>query len=230
MPTGRCTRIYTEPITDFKSLPPFALTRRGRGKLLYPHRANEYKMRPIYVVNNFGQFNHLILRMLRDLDIDAKMIPNDTPPGEVGEGCRGIILGGGPSLERIGKGAEYLDLGLPVLGICLGLHTIAMARGGDVKKGSMGGYGAVRVRINEPDDVLAGYPAEIDVWASHADEVSVIPDGFALLASSGICPVEAIGSVSDHIYGLQWHPEVSHSVQGNLVYENFDRITRDELS
>jgi GMP synthase (glutamine-hydrolysing) len=187
-------------------------------------------MHPIYVVNNFGQFNHLILRMLRDLEIDAKMIPNDTLPGEVAEGCRGIILGGGPSLERIGKGAEYLDLGLPVLGICLGLHTIAIARGGKVSKGSMGGYGAVRVRIGEHNDVLAGYPAEIDVWASHADEVSVIPEGFALLASSGICPVEAIGSVEDQIYGLQWHPEVSHSVQGNLVYENFDRITRDELS
>ena len=184
-------------------------------------------MRPIFVVNNFGQFNHLILRMLRDLAIEAKMVSNETPPEQISEGCRGLILGGGPQLSRVGRGPEYLDLGLPVLGICLGLHTIAVFRGGAIQTGSAGGYGSVTVKIVDHDEILAGYPDTIRVWASHADEVSVVPEGFRVLASSSICRVEAVASVEQKIYGIQWHPEVSHSLDGRRVYENFDRITRE---
>lgn len=183
-------------------------------------------MRPIFVVNNFGQFNHLILRMLRDLEIDARMVPNDTPPATIAGSCRGIILGGGPSLERAGNAPKYLDLGLPVLGICLGMHIIATARGGSVRKGASGGYGAVTVRIFDHDTILAGYPDQIRVWASHADEVASVPDGFRTLAQSSICGVEAVASERELIYGIQWHPEVSHTENGRLVYENFDRLTR----
>ncbi|MDD1718759.1 MAG: GMP synthase subunit A [Methanoregulaceae archaeon] len=185
-------------------------------------------MLPIYVVNNHGQFNHLILRMLRDLEIDAKMIPNEYPPEKVSGECRGIVLGGGPALERAGRCAEYLSLGLPVLGICLGLHVIATTFGGAVRRGRTGGYGAVRVEICDHDEILLGYPGQIDVWASHADEVSIIPPGAALLARSDICEVEAISLPEKGIYGLQWHPEVSHTLNGRIVYENFDRLTRDK--
>ena len=181
-------------------------------------------MRPIYLVNNFGQFNHLIKRMLRDSDIDAEMIPNTTPPEEVAEGCRGIILGGGPTLERAGYAPAYVDLGLPLLGVCLGLHIISQARGGGVRPGAMGGYGPGEVEILDQTDILEGYPERIPVWASHADEVSDLPEKFTLLARSEICAVEAIGNSDEHIYGVQWHPEVSHSVDGRRVYENFNRI------
>ena len=116
-------------------------------------------MLPIFVVNNFGQFNHLIQRMLRDLEIEVQMVANTLPPEEVAAGCRGIILGGGPTLDRIGNGPRYLDLGLPVLGICLGLHTIAVSRGGSVHPGTSGGYGHVDVEILEHEEILAGYPA-----------------------------------------------------------------------
>jgi GMP synthase (glutamine-hydrolysing) len=184
-------------------------------------------MLPIYVVNNFGQTNHLILRMLRDLGIDARMVPNTTPPGEVAEGCRGVILGGGPSLERAGNSPAYLDLGLPVLGICLGLHIIAAKRGGEVRSSSKGGYAQVSVEILDHDEILAGYPGTIRVWASHADEVAVMPEGFCRLARSDICGVEAMADPAARIFGIQWHPEVSHSIDGRIVYENFDRITRE---
>ena len=149
-------------------------------------------MRPIYVVNNFGQFNHLILRALRDLEIDASMISNTTPPHQVSEECRGIILGGGPSIERAGNCSQYLDLGLPVLGICLGLHIITANFGGIVHQGPRGGYGPVEVKICEHDDILSGYPEKINVWSSHADEVLKIPEGFTCLAFSDICSAEAI--------------------------------------
>jgi GMP synthase (glutamine-hydrolysing) len=184
-------------------------------------------MLPIYVVNNYGQFNHLILRMLRDLDIESQMIPNTTPVDVVEGGCRGLVLGGGPSLSRIGNGRSYLMLGLPVLGICLGLHTIATTFGGRVVPGKAGGYGPVNVGIIEKDAILQGYPQNIKVWASHADEVAALPPGAVRLASSAVCANEAIAFPDRRIYGLQWHPEVSHTENGRLVYENFDRITRE---
>ncbi len=113
-------------------------------------------MLPIYVVNNFGQFNHLIHRALRDLDIDVSMISNSIPPEQISGECRGIILGGGPTIERAGNSFRYLDLGMPVLGICLGLHIIAKKFGGDVHQGPRGGYGPVEVKICEHDDILTG--------------------------------------------------------------------------
>ncbi|QYZ79967.1 GMP synthase subunit A [Methanofollis formosanus] len=181
-------------------------------------------MRPIFVVNNHGQFNHLIHRKLRDMDIEVAMVQNTTPPDEIAAGCRGIILGGGPSLERAGNCAGYLDLGLPVLGICLGLHIIATARGGAVGPGAHGGYGGVSVEITEESEILGGYPEQIHVWASHADEVKEVPAGFTVYAHSDICPVEAMGSAEDRIFGVQWHPEVSHTEDGDLLFRNFERI------
>ena len=181
-------------------------------------------MLPIYVVNNYGQFNHLIHRALRDLGIEVTLIPNTTPAAEVGENCRGIILGGGPAIERAGNCEQYLDLGLPVLGICLGLHIIARKYGGTVTKGQSGGYGPVEVEICQDSEILAGYPGKMNVWASHADEVSRVPDGFTILARSSICNHEAIALPEKHIYGLQWHPEVSHTFEGKRIFENFLQI------
>ena len=181
-------------------------------------------MQPIFVVNNYGQFNHLIHRMLRDLDIEVKMIHNTTPPSEVEQECRGIILGGGPSIDRIGRCPDYLELGIPVLGICLGHQLIAQSLGGEIGSGFSGGYGGVDVTILDHGEILSGYPDRIHIWASHADEVKRAPDGFEILATSSICLIEAMGSVKKQIYGLQWHPEVSHSKDGNLIYKNFNRI------
>ncbi len=186
-------------------------------------------MLPICLVNNFGQFNHLIKRILRDLDIDAEMIKNDTNPEDLEDSYRGIILGGGPDIDRANHAPDYLDLGVPVLGICLGLHIIATKYGGTVTKGDMGGFGGVEVEILDHTGILEGYPGRISVWASHADEVKSIPRGFTLLARSNICGNEAIGNFEENIYGLQWHPEVSHTVDGSRVFKNFDRITKDNI-
>lgn len=185
-------------------------------------------MLPIVVVNNHGQFNHLISRALRDNDIESVLIPNTTPPDEVQGHCRGIILGGGPEISRAGRCIEYLNLGIPVLGICLGLHIIAKSFGGEVRPGRMGGYGAVGVTVVDQDAILHGYPAEMQVWASHADEVVLAPPGFIRLATSDICGNEAIRHRDLPIFGLQWHPEVSHTFEGFRVFENFHRICQEE--
>lgn len=184
-------------------------------------------MLPLFVVNNYGQFNHLILRALRDLDIDAKLIPNTTPVHEVRDGCQGIILGGGPDITRAGLSGEYARLDKPVLGICLGLHVIAQEFGGTVQSGQKGGYGAVEVSIMDHDGILQGYPDTMQVWASHADEVVTMPEEFKRLATSSICGNEAIAHVHAPIFGIQWHPEVSHTFEGHRVFENFFSICQD---
>ncbi|MDD1728969.1 MAG: GMP synthase subunit A [Methanospirillum sp.] len=181
-------------------------------------------MLPIAVVNNYGQFNHLISRALRDLDIESVLISNTTPPVEVAAKYRGIILGGGPDISRAGRCSEYLDLNLPVLGICLGLHIIATKFGGEVKPGRMGGYGAVTVSVADQDQILQGYPGTMQVWASHADEVITAPPEFLRLATSDVCGNEAIRHQDLPVFGVQWHPEVSHTFEGYRVFENFERI------
>jgi GMP synthase (glutamine-hydrolysing) len=185
-------------------------------------------MLPLFVVNNYGQFNHLILRALRDLDIDAKLIPNTTPVEDVIAGCRGIILGGGPDISRAGMSDQYIHLKKPVLGICLGLHVIAQTFGGTVQSGQKGGYGAVEVTITDHDTILTGYPEKMQVWASHADEVIVLPVGFNLLATSSICGNEAVAHKELPVFGIQWHPEVSHTFEGYRIFENFNHICQDQ--
>jgi len=184
-------------------------------------------MVPIFVVNNYGQFNHLILRVFRDLGIEARMVPNTMQPDEVASSCRGIVLGGGPDIRKCGNSPLFLHLGIPVLGICLGFHVIAREFGGRVAPGRAGGYGPVEVELVERSEILGGYPEKILVWASHADEVAEVPPCFRLLARSVVCAHEAIDSPDKKIYGLQWHPEVSHTRDGERVYRNFDAICRE---
>jgi len=177
-------------------------------------------MTHIAVVDNHGQFTHLEQRALRDLGVDVELIDNETPPEDID--ADGLVLSGGPSMDRIGRCADYLDLGIPVLGICLGMQIIAHELGGRVGSGDYGGYADVTVEIVEADDPLVGSLApETRVWASHADEVKELPDGFTLTARSDVCDVEAMSNVARELYGVQWHPEVAHTERGDEVFENF---------
>jgi len=177
-------------------------------------------MTHIAVVDNHGQFTHLEQRALRDLGVDVELIDNETPPEDID--ADGLVLSGGPSMDRIGRCADYLDLGIPVLGICLGMQIIAHELGGRVGSGDYGGYADVTVEIVEEDDPLVGSLApETRVWASHADEVKELPDGFTLTARSDVCDVEAMSNVARELYGVQWHPEVAHTERGDEVFENF---------
>ncbi|AGK60865.1 GMP synthase (glutamine-hydrolyzing), N-terminal domain or A subunit [Archaeoglobus sulfaticallidus PM70-1] len=179
----------------------------------------------IYVVYNYGQYNHLIHRTLRDLDVETKLIQNTTPAEELKD-LDGLVIGGGPSIERAGNSFQYLELDIPILGICLGLHIIAEHFGGKVGKGNIGGYAEVEVNILQDDELFNEIPSRIKVWASHADEVKEIPEGFIHLAKSDICNYEAIRHPDKPIYGIQWHPEVYHSSYGEEIYRNFIEICR----
>ncbi|WP_181692014.1 GMP synthase subunit A [Natronomonas sp. LN261] len=177
-------------------------------------------MTRIVVVDNHGQFTHLEHRALRDLGVDTEILDNETPPGEID--ADGIVLSGGPDMDRIGRSVEYLDLDIPVFGICLGMQLIAAELGGEVGPGEYGGYADVTVTIEDGTDPLVGSLApETRVWASHADEVKTVPDGFVRTATSDVCPTEAMSDTDRELYGVQWHPEVAHTEEGEAVFENF---------
>jgi len=177
-------------------------------------------MTRIVVIDNHGQFTHLEHRALRDLGVDTELIDNDVDPSEVE--ADGIVLSGGPDMDRAGRSAEYLDSDVPVLGICLGMQLIAKELGGTVGSGDYGGYADVTVEILDDEDPLIGSLApETRVWASHADEVKTVPDGFTHTGTSDVCGIEAMSDTDRDLYGVQWHPEVSHTEEGEEVFENF---------
>ncbi|WP_135533470.1 GMP synthase subunit A [Halostella pelagica] len=180
-------------------------------------------MTRIVVVDNHGQFTHLEQRALRDMGVDTDLIDNDTPPEEID--ADGVVLSGGPDMDDIGRSAEYLEADVPVLGICLGMQIMADELGGRVGGGEYGGYADVTVDILNEDDPLTGTLApETRVWASHADEVKELPDGFELTGRSDVCDVEAMSDADRDLYGVQWHPEVAHTAEGEELFENFRQI------
>jgi GMP synthase (glutamine-hydrolysing) len=183
----------------------------------------------VLVINNYGQFAHLIHRAVRDLGIRCELVKNTLSVDELlRQGPDGLILSGGPTMDRIGNCKQYVkEIELPILGICLGHQLIAETFGGAVGKGVSGGYAHVTVEIIEPDDILVGMGPTIVAWASHADEVLRLPDDFVKLARSEICEVEAMKHPSKPIYGVQWHPEVAHTEAGNTLLLNFVKICEE---
>ncbi|KXS43659.1 MAG: GMP synthase (glutamine-hydrolysing) [Methanolobus sp. T82-4] len=190
------------------------------------HKDKHMRELKILVINNYGQFCHLIHRSVRDLDMDTKIVPNTTPIEEIlDEEPDGLILSGGPTMERSGMCSEYLEsIDKPVLGICLGHQLIAKTFGGEVGPGASGGYAAIKIEIVDEDELLKGLGPTMSVWASHADEVASLPEDFIQLARSDICEYEAMRHVERPIFGVQWHPEVAHTEKGEKLLENFLEI------
>ncbi|WP_290816430.1 GMP synthase subunit A [Halovivax sp.] len=177
-------------------------------------------MTKIVVVDNHGQFTHLERRALRDLGVETELIDNETPPSDVD--ADGVVLSGGPDIERIGHSPAYLDADVPVLGICLGMQLMAHELDGEVGSGEYGGYADVTVGVlDETDPLIGSLAPETRVWASHADEVTAVPSGFERTAESDVCSVEAMSDTDRDLYGVQWHPEVAHTERGEVVFENF---------
>ncbi len=177
-------------------------------------------MTRIVVIDLHGQFTHLERRALRDIGVDTEIVSADAPAGEVE--ADGIVLSGGPDMDRVGNAPDYLDLDVPVFGICLGMQLIATECGGAVGGGDYGGYADVDVEIVDDEDPLVGSLApETRVWASHADEVKELPEGFTRAATSDVCGIEAMSNPETDRYGVQWHPEVAHTERGEEVFENF---------
>lgn len=178
-------------------------------------------------VLDFGsQYTHLITRRIRELGVRAEIFDHTIDPQELKEkGIHGIILSGGPN-SVYEKGAPQVDkkifsLNIPILGICYGLHLIAFLNGGMVKSGKTREYGEKIIAINDKSKLFSGLANKETVWFSHGDEVTKLPKGFELMASSDDCTVAAYGNKEKNIYAIQFHPEVVHTKKGMQILKNF---------
>ena len=180
----------------------------------------------VLVVDFGAQYAQLIARRVRELKVYSEIVPHRITAAEVAaKRPSAIILSGGPKSVHV-DGAPALDpaiyeLGIPILGICYGVQLIAQQLGGTVGRGSRGEYGRAKATRVGESGLLAGTPAEQDVWMSHFDAVTELPSGFVCTASTPEAPVAAMESADRKVWGVQWHPEVVHSPFGMQVLQNF---------
>ena len=179
------------------------------------------------LVLDFGsQFAQLIARRVREQQVYCEIVRHDITAARVRElSPKGIILSGGPA-SVYEPGAPRLDpeilrLGVPVLGICYGMHLLCDQLGAQVKSIPSREFGRADVQITSHADLFAGLPAETEVWMSHGDQVTTVSGDFIPLAQTPSCPIAAVQFRGRPIYGLQFHPEVTHTPLGSAILSNF---------
>lgn len=180
----------------------------------------------ILVLDFGGQYNQLIARRVRDLNVYCEVLSYDTPIEEIkAKNPKGIILTGGPSVvtEENAPVIEkaVLEMGIPVLGICYGCQLISHLFGGKVKAAEKSEYGRADITLNTENILFKGIQKDTSCWMSHTYHVEEAPAGFDVIAETPSCPVGAIASDSKKIYGVQFHPEVNHTPEGNKMLSNF---------
>jgi len=178
------------------------------------------------VIDNGGQWTHREWRVLRDLGAETRIVPNTTPFDALD--ADGVVLSGGAlSLEGtetpLGRVAEWIDSApVPVLAICVGHQFLGRHFGGRVARAEAPEFGSVELTVDRPDHPLfIELPARLRVWASHNDSVVEPPAGWAVLAHSPACAVEAMAHPTRPIWGVQFHPEVEHTEGGQEMFRHF---------
>ncbi len=187
------------------------------------------------LILDFGsQYTQLIARRIREIGVYCEVEPWDADVDALlAFGARGIILSGGPETvtgdDAPVAAAELFELGVPILGICYGMQTMAEQLGGKVVHANEHEYGYAQVRahghtqfLNEIEDhVTSEGHGMLDVWMSHGDRVEALPTGFKLMASTPNCPIAGMADEEKQFYGIQFHPEVTHTTQGHRMIERF---------
>src|SRR5689334_6311353 len=179
------------------------------------------------LVFDFGsQFGQLIARRVRELNVFCQVVRHDLLAARAAElRPRGIILSGGPASVYEPNAPRcdpaIFELGIPVLGICYGMQLACQVLGGEVKPGRTREFGRASCRVHESAGLFADVPAETVVWMSHGDQVASVSGDFLALAATDACPIAAVRHFSRPVYGLQFHPEVSHTPAGSTILRNF---------
>lgn len=181
----------------------------------------------VLVVDFGAQYAQLIARRVREAQVYSEIVPHRITAAEVrAKNPVAIILSGGPKSVHV-EGAPVLDpaiydLGIPILGICYGCQLIAQQLGGEVARGGRGEYGRATLTRSGSSSVIAPEAPQVhDVWMSHFDFVSRLPDGFVTTASTADAPNAVIENDARRIHGVQFHPEVVHSAHGQQLLERF---------
>jgi GMP synthase (glutamine-hydrolysing) len=187
------------------------------------------------LILDFGaQYSQLIARRVREAKVYCELHPCDVSDGFVREFApRGVILSGGPASvydDATPKAPEAVfGLGVPVLGICYGMQTMAAQLGGQVENSRVREFGYAEVRARGHSRLLEGIQDRInderhgllDVWMSHGDKVTALPAGFKIIASNDSTPIAGMADESRGFYGVQFHPEVTHTRQGRAILDRF---------
>jgi GMP synthase (glutamine-hydrolysing) len=181
----------------------------------------------IIVLDFGGQYCHLISRRIRELGVYCEVLPAETKASELArmEGLKGVILSGGAASvydKTSPKGdVQLLKLKVPVLGICYGHQLIAHLEKGTVRYGRKGEYGTTQLNIRDKNGMLAGLKKTERVWMNHQDVVEKLPAGYRALASTAASKIAAYANPRKKIYGVQFHPEVTHTANGMRMLKNF---------
>jgi GMP synthase (glutamine-hydrolysing) len=183
--------------------------------------------RQMIVILDFGsQYSELIARRIRETQVYSEVLSYRTTPQQLRElNPKGIILSGGPS-SVYDAGAPHCDptlwdLGIPILGVCYGMQLMVQQLGGGVERAERGEYGKASLYIDDPTDLLTNVENGTTMWMSHGDSVTHLPEGFELLAHTDNTPCAAIADHEKKFYGVQFHPEVVHSIGGLALIRNF---------
>lgn len=179
------------------------------------------------VILDFGsQYNQLIARRIREMGVYAEVVPYFEPLDKIlAREPRGIIMSGGPASTYL-EGSPTVDkaiydAGIPILGICYGMQLTSRLLGGTVERADMQEFGKAELVIDHAESKLfKNVPNNSIVWMSHGDHVSAIPEGFKQIAHTTSC-IAAIANLEKNIYAIQYHAEVTHSVYGKQMFENF---------
>jgi GMP synthase (glutamine-hydrolysing) len=187
----------------------------------------------ILIIDFGSQYTQLIGRRVREAGVYCEILPWDLDDAEIAKfSPSGVILSGGPESVALDDAPKIsdalLNLGVPVLGICYGMQALAEHFGGKVEPSSKHEFGFARVVIEKDNalfDAISDHTEAgrnfLDVWMSHGDKVVAIPDGFDLIASTDSAPIAGMASESKKIYAVQFHPEVTHTLQGQRMIEHF---------
>jgi GMP synthase (glutamine-hydrolysing) len=180
----------------------------------------------ILVLDFGGQTAQLIARRVRDQNVFCQLVRHDLTLDRIRElNPKGLILSGGPA-SVYDPGSPRVDpalfeLGIPILGICYGMQLTCQAFGGTVKPGTKREFGRTECRVVQADPLLEGLPPSTTVWMSHGDQADNSAGRFSQLMDTTTCPFAAIRHQTRPIYGLQFHPEVTHTEHGSLMLSNF---------
>jgi len=190
-------------------------------------------MQKIIVLDFGGQYCHLVARRIRQLNVYSEIMYADTPADKIKEaGACGIILSGGPQNlsedDSLKVDPKIFELGVPVLGLCYGHQLLSFMLGGKISEGKTKEYGFAKVEVVDGSDLFKGLDGEETVWMSHGDFVSELPSGFDYIGKTKDCPSAAIADHSRKFYGLQFHPEVTHTPNGMKILENFVNVCNCE--
>ncbi len=182
----------------------------------------------LVLVLDFGaQYSRLIARRVRELKVYSEIVPHTITADEIERRMpTAIILSGGPASVYADHAPRMdpaiLELGVPVLGICYGMQSMADMVGGTVEKTGRSEYGKTKLHVrDEPSVLFNGLPSKLTVWMSHRDSVTRLPDGFTATTFTDACPVAAFEDQARSLYGVQFHPEVVHTPNGMDILKNF---------